>query len=178
MRRLVAFALIALTGCGVGGDGKTIDQSRVHDLVLNPSDVGAGFQRTFIEDLGRDATVEARYRRVPPRLLGPLAIGSAASVFASSDAAEKALDAKRSTVEDKPNWQPIGEPGLGDESFAATAVQGRVRSYTVSWRDDNATASLDVRSLQKSFPFADVFELAERQQRRIAAAAELGARGR
>ena len=169
MRRLVALALIALAGCSVGGEERTIDAGRVDDLVLQPADVGAGFHRTSVENPAGDPTAEVRYRRIPPRPLGPLTIRSTASVLASSGDADRALESDRSRLGDKANWLPIGEPGLGDESFAATVVQRGVRSYTVFWRDDNATASLDVRSLQDGFPFAEVFELAERQQRRIAA---------
>lgn len=174
MRRLVAFALVALAGCSFSGDESTIDDGRVDELVLQPADVGTGFHRTSIENLAGDPIAEVRYRRVPPRVLGPLTIRSTARVLASSEVADKALQSQRSRLKDRPNWLPIDEPGLGDESFAATVVHGGVRSYTVFWRDDNATASLDVRSLQDRFPFAEVFELAEKQQRRLAAAADLG----
>ena len=64
------------------------------------------------------------------------------------------------------DWQPIGEPGLGDESFASTVVRGTVRSYRVIWRDGNVTAHLGVGG-RKGLAFADALALAEKQERRI-----------
>jgi hypothetical protein len=169
MRRLVAFALIALAGCGVRGDDRTIDQGRVDELLLRPADVGTGFRPAYVSNPADRPSAEVRYRQVPRlRGFGPLTIHSSAAVFVSSDVAEESLQAERTNLKDKPHWQLIDEPGLGDESFAATVVQQGGRSYTVVWRDDNATASLDVSSLDDKFPFAEVFELAQKQQRRIA----------
>jgi hypothetical protein len=167
MRRLVAFALIALAGCGIGSDETTIDENRVEDLLLQPADLGARFHPTYVRNLADRPVAEVRYRQVR----GPLRIESNAQVLASSEAAEETLEAARSSFGKKPDWQPIGEPGLGDESFAATVVQGAVRSYKVVWRHGNAMASLGVSARHDKLPFADVLELAEKQQRRIAAAA-------
>jgi hypothetical protein len=167
MRRLVAFALIALAGCSVGGDEKSIDEARVDDLLLQPADVGRGFQPTYGRNLADRPVAEVRYRRAR----APLSIESAAHVFVSSEAAGKRLDAERSAIGEKPGWQPIGEPGLGDESFAATLVQAGTRSYTVFWRQGNATASLGAVAREDELPFADVLELARKQQRRMADAA-------
>lgn len=164
MRRLVAFGLIALAGCSVAGDEKSIDEARVDDLLLQPADVGRGFHSTYARNLADRPIAEVWYRRVRE----PLSIASAAHVFVSGEAAEKRLEAERSALDEKPGWQPIGEPGLGDESFAATVVQGGMRSYTVFWRHGNATASLGVIARQDELPFADVVELARKQQRRIA----------
>jgi hypothetical protein len=166
MRRLVACTLIALAGCGVGNDEKSIDEARIDELLLQPADVGTGFRSTHVRNLDRRAASEVRYRRARE----PLSIESAVRVFGSSEAAEKRLDAEREEFEEKPGWRPIGEPGLGDESFAATLVEGGVRSYTVYWRHANATASLDAIAPEDELPFADVLELARKQQRRIAEA--------
>jgi hypothetical protein len=170
MRRLVAFALIALAGCGVGGDEKTIDEGRIDELVLQPDDVGAGYVRTFVRNLADHPIAEVRYRPVRP-LQGPRMVESSAHVFRSSADAEQGLEADRSVFEGEPPWQPIGEPGLGDESFAATVVRRGVRSYAVYWRAHNATASLSVVALRDELAFADVLELARKQQQRIADAA-------
>jgi hypothetical protein len=172
MRRLVAFALIALAGCGIGSDETTIDENRVEDLLLQPADLGARFHPTYVRNLADRPVAEVRYRQVrSSELQGPLRIESRAQVFTSSEAAERTLEAARSSFGEKPDWQPIGEPGLADESFAATIVQGAVRSYKVVWRHRNAMASLGVSARHDKLPFADVLELARKQQRRIAAAA-------
>jgi hypothetical protein len=169
MRLLVAFVLIGVTGCSVGGETKAIDDDRVDQLVLQPADVGREFQRTTIHNLAADAVVEVRYRHVDPASpRRPLTIESSARVFGSIEAAEETLEGERSRLAAKPAWQPIGEPGLGDESFAATVVGAQKRSYAVFWRAQNATASLELVALRDRVPFSDVLELARKQDQRIA----------
>ena len=174
MRLLVAFVLIGVTGCSVGGETKAIDDDRVEQLVLQPADVGREFHRTTIDNRAADAAVEVRYRHIDPASpRRPLWIESRARVFASVEAAEETFEGERSRLAAKRAWQPIGEPGLGDESFAATVVDAQKRSYAVFWRAENATASLEVVALRDRLPFSDVLELARKQDERIA---EAGAR--
>ena len=82
----------------------------------------------------------------------------------SSDAADTGLEAAGADLDD---WQPIGEPGLGDESFAATRVRGDLRFYRVHWREANVLASLRLNGAEGRFPFSDALELAREQEKRI-----------
>jgi hypothetical protein len=63
-------------------------------------------------------------------------------VLGSRDAAEEWLETERDALDRKPDWQPIDEPGLGDESFAATVHQAGLRRYQVFWRDYNRARSV------------------------------------
>lgn len=193
MRRAVLFlAILGLAGCSLTGDdgGASIEVAELQKLVLQPDDLPRSFVRfdegrQIVADFpagaradparfGRRDGWKARYRRVGTiQTTGPLVIESKADVFDSGEGAEDDFEAARAeTDESEPEWQPIGEPGLGDESFAATLLQGTessgVRFYQVVWREDNAVASLNVNGFARGLALEDALELARAQERRIA----------
>jgi hypothetical protein len=192
-RTALLLLVLSLTACVVGDDDGGIEARELQQLVLQPEDLTVPFQRF---DEGRQASTDApggrradpsrfgrregwkaRYRRPGSRATaGALVIESKADLFESSGGAEEDIDAARADLaEDELGWQAIDEPGLGDESFAATLVQGaagtRVRYYQVVWREANVTASLNVNGFEGRLPLADVLELARKQERRISVAA-------
>jgi hypothetical protein len=190
--RTAAFllALLGLAGCSLtGGDEASIERSELEQLVLQPDDLQRAFVR-FGEghqvladspgggraDPARFGRVEgwiARYRRPgAAQAAGPQVIVSRADLFGSVTGAEDDFEAARAELANGGlGWSPIDEPGLGDESFAATVVQtGGIRYYQVFWRDDNATATLDVNGFEGKVALEDVLELARKQQGRIARA--------
>lgn len=192
MRRAVLLLVVILAGCSLGDDKASIEREELDGLVLQPGDVPPVFVRF---DQGRQIRADApsgsradqsrfnriegwkaRYRRSGTReTAGPLVIESRADLFESPEGAEQDLQAARTDLEaGAPAWKPIDEPGLGDESFAATFVQRgvtEVRYYQVVWRKDNATASLSANGFEGKLPLADVLELARKQDSRIARAA-------
>jgi hypothetical protein len=133
-----------------------------------------GGRRADPARFGRQEGWKARYRRRGSReIAGPIVVESRADVFESSDGAKEDLDAARADLGGSElDWQPIDEPGLGDESFAATHVEpglGKgVRYYQVYWRDANVTASISANGFDGSFPLSDALELARKQEQRIA----------
>lgn len=172
MGRVAVFLVVFLAGCGLRGDERTIDALRVDALVLHPADVGAAFGRTSVRRSPDRPSAEARFRPVRAAdPVDPLMIVSRAEVFPTSDAAKRSLDASRSALDEARGWQPISEPGLGDESFAATLADGVLRYFRVAWRADNATADLRVDGFDAKLSLGEVLELALKQQRRIAEAA-------
>ncbi len=184
--------VVLLSGCSLGGDKASISRGEVERLVLQPEDVPRVFVRF---DQGRQVMSDApggrradparfervegwkaRYRRSgTPTTAGPLVIESRVDLFESADGAKDDLEAARADLGDaQPAWKPIDEPGLGDESFAATSIQQgitNVRYYDVYWRDDNATATLRVNGFEGKLALAEVLALARKQQVRIADAA-------
>jgi hypothetical protein len=149
----------------VRGDEGTIPISAVPRLVLRPADLSPAFFPLGEGREGRNGW-RARYRRLgSERTDGPIGVDSRANALESSDAAGDDLEAARTDLDD---WQPIGEPGLGDESFAGTRVGSDVRYYQVHWREDNVTASLALNGVEGRFPFSDALELARKQEERIA----------
>jgi hypothetical protein len=175
-----------------GEDGAMVELNELSALVLQPEDLPAVFDRF---DEGRQAMADnpggsradparfgrqdgwkARYRRPgTPRTEGPLVVESRADLFDSSGGAKDELEAARRDLEDgELEWQPIDEPGLGDESFAATLVQSGgtsgVRFYQVYWREANVTASLSVNGFESRLALAEALELARKQERRISRA--------
>jgi hypothetical protein len=170
MRRLVALGLLTLAGCGLGGDKEMVDDAVVDELLLQPGDLGRGFRQTYIQTLDDGPVTEGRYRyrRLgPSRTHGLVQVDSTARIFSSSDAADDDLEASRLALDEKPGWQPIDEPGLGEESFAATATPFSAREYRVFWREHNTTAGIVVKAYEE-LAFSDVLELARKQEQRIA----------
>ncbi len=132
-----------------------------------------GGSRADPERFGRRDGWKARYRRPGTQQTpGPLVIESRVDLFDSSGGADDDLEAARGDLEEgEVEWQPIDEPGLGDESFAATLVEGAVRYYQVYWRQDNVMASLNVNGFEGRLALEEVLELARKQEARVASAA-------
>jgi hypothetical protein len=194
VQRAALLLVVLVTGCSLGGDKASISRSELEQLVLQPQDVPRLFVRF---DQGRQVMADApggrradasrferiegwkaRYRRAgTPETAGPLVIESRVDLFESADGAKEDLEAARADLREAESasaWKPIDEPGLGDESFAATSVQQGVtgvRYYDVYWRDDNAMATLRVNGFEGKLALADVLALARKQQKRMAAAA-------
>jgi hypothetical protein len=133
---------------------------------LQPADLSPDFIPVTGPGRPERRSVTAQYRRLASETTdGPVTVESRAHVLDSSDAADEELETARAHVGDS---QPIGEPGLGDESFAATRAQSGVRYYGVYWREANVTASLALNGAEGRFPFSDALELARKQEQRIA----------
>jgi hypothetical protein len=180
---------LAVCGCSFGGDDASVSRQELPRVVLQPSDLPRVFlrfdegrqgitdtpggQRADPTRFGHEDGWKARYRRPGgERTEGPLVIESRADLFSSSDGAKDDLGAAREDLaQGELDWQPIDEPGLGDESFAATLVQGGVRFYQVVWRDANVTASLGANGFEPRLALGEVLALARKQQDHIAAAA-------
>jgi hypothetical protein len=185
---LVLFSVVV--GCSLGGDdGAALEPGDLSGLVLQPADLppvfrrfdegrqvmadSPGGSRADPERFGRRDGWKARYHRQgTPRTAGPIVVESRADLFDSSGGAEDDLEAARRDLEEgEVEWQPIDEPGLGDESFAATVVEGGagsgVRHYHVYWRDANVMAFLNVNGFEQRLALEEVLELARKQERRI-----------
>jgi len=186
VQRALLLAVVLSAGCTIGGgDDATIQRNELSRTVLQPQDVPSVFSRfdqgrQLMADalsgrrsdpvrFGRIEGWKARFRRsATTSTPGPLVIESRSDLFESSAGAEDDFGAARDGLSDSElAWQPIDEPGLGDESFAATFVDGRVRYYQVFWREDNATATLNVNGFEGKLALADVLALAREQQRHI-----------
>ena len=195
MRRAVLVLVLGLAGCSFGGgDNATIDLDELPRTVLQPEDLppvfrrfdegrqvladNPGGSRSDRDRFGRRDGWKARYHRSgTPQTAGPLVVESRVDLFESSSGAEDDLQAARDDLsEDELEWQPIDEPGLGDESFAATVVQPGlgegVRHYQVYWRADNVTAFVNVNGFEGRLALEEVLELARKQDARISQAAE------
>jgi hypothetical protein len=195
---LLLLAILGLAGCSLAedGGGTSLKVAELEKLVLQPEDLPRSFVRF---DEGRQITADlpggtradparfgrrdgwkARYRRGGTiQTTGPLVIESKADLFGSGEGAEDEFEAARADADEtEPEWQPIGEPGLGDESFAATLLEGTetsgVRFYQVVWREGNAVASLNVNGFARGLTLEDALELARTQERRIEDVAESG----
>jgi hypothetical protein len=145
-----------LGGCG-GGEGPAVEPGRPDELVLQPADVPELSTESSSGDHRGWAVTFAGARE---------AVESTAAIHETNGHAQDRLQARGARV-----GQPIGEPGIGDESLAGTAVAAGERSYTLMWREENVTGLLFVRGPEGRHTFADVVALAEKQQRRIEAAA-------
>jgi hypothetical protein len=186
--RTAAFILVVLglAGCSLTGDDEaSIERNELGQLVLQPEDLPRVFVRF---DEGRQVSADsptgrradpsrfdridgwkARYHRPgTSQTAGLLVIVSRADLFDSANGSQKDFETARADL--GASWKPIDEPGLGDESFAATFIQAKVRYYQVFWRDDNATATLDANGFDGKVALEDVLELARKQHRRIARA--------
>jgi len=191
VRAALALALLVLaSGCSLGnGDDGSITAGELKDLVLQPQDVGAAFQR-FDEGrqigadapggsrsdpnrFGRQDGWKARYNRSgTSETRGPLVVESRADLFESSDGAEDELEAAEADAgQTEPGWEILERPQLGDDARAMTVVQGSgrtaVRHYLVIWREANVTASVLVNGFEGKTDLEDALALARKQARRI-----------
>lgn len=185
-----ALLLVVAAGCNVGDDAEqssSITKGELSRLVLQPRDVPG----VFIQfDRGRQITADqpsgarsnpgrfgrlegwkARYRRRGSgETRGPLVIESRADLFESSEGATEELEAI-----DEPGFRPVDAPRVGDEARAWSSFPGgagTVRYYLVAWREDNVTALLLASGFEGKITLPDVLELARKQQRRMALAAD------
>jgi hypothetical protein len=163
---LLVFAVVLSSGCGFGGDDASVQRLDLPRIVLQQADVPASY-RPVASGAAESGGWFARYRAPNGQL-----VESRVELFVSADDATDGLGAAREELaEATREWQPIDEPGLGQESFAATLVDGQVRSYRVVWRAWNVRASLDVDGPELTLPLSDVLALARAQDERISAAA-------
>jgi hypothetical protein len=167
VKRAAPWLVALLAGCSVAGDEKTIDESRLDELVLQPADVALDVPPVYVRNLRGRPVLTVRYRGAPA---SPM-LESTVRVLASGEAAEDWLKNAREALQQKREWAPIDEPGLGDESFAATVVRADARSYEVFWREANAAASLKAEGVEGTVPLEDVLALARKQEHRIEQAA-------
>jgi hypothetical protein len=173
VRRVALWVVALLAGCSVTGDEKAIDEADLEAVVLQQGDLAPGYRQMFIRSLGQPPPKRVRYERTSSvGEPGPDLVDSMVQAFDSSGKADGHLDAVRDAVRQRPGWHPIDEPGLGDESFAATVVERDVRRYEIFWREHNAAASLQVTGSEGGLPLADVLALARKQERRISNAAD------
>lgn len=186
------FALVlGLAGCSLTGEdgGAAIEGNVLSVLVLQPDDLGRGYvlfdegrqvradrpEGSEPDRFGRKDGWKARYRRPPSAgTRGPLVIESRVDLFDSASGAEDEFDAVREEVE-KTGLRSGGEvlepPRLGDEAFVVAYGPGTVQYFTVLWREENATAMLNVNGVEGRFVVAQVLRLARKQQARLARAA-------
>jgi hypothetical protein len=188
----VLFALVlGLAGCSLtdGDGGAAIEGNVLSVLVLQPDDLGRGYVlfdegRQGLADrrggsdrdrFGRKDGWRARYRRPSSAgTRGPLVIESRVDLFDSASGAEDEFDAVREEVETtgmRSGAEIVEPPRLGDEAFVVTYGLGTVQYFTVLWREENATAMLNVNGLQGRVVLAQVLRLAGKQQARLARAA-------
>jgi hypothetical protein len=173
VRRAALWVVALLAGCTVTGDEKAIDEAELDAVVLQRGDLAPGYRQTFVRSLGQPAPKRVRYERTSSAgEPGPAVVDSIVQTFDSSGRADGHLDAVRDAMRKRPGWQPIDEPGLGDESFAATMVERDVRRYEIFWREHNASASVQVKGSEGGLPLADVLALARKQEQRISNAAD------
>jgi hypothetical protein len=186
------FALVlGLAGCSLTGEdgGAAIEGNVLSVLVLQPDDLGRDYVRFdegrqvradrpegFEPDrFGRKDGWKARYRRPPSAgTRGPLVIESRVDLFDSASGAEDEFDAVREEVEEtglRSGGEVVEPPRLGDEAFVVTYGPGAVQYFTILWREENATAMLNVNGLQGRVVLAQVLRLARKQQARLAKAA-------
>lgn len=185
-----ALLLVVAAGCSFGGDGEessTITKGELPRLVLQPRDLPRAFiqfdrgrqiradqatgARSDPSRFGRLEGWKARYRRRgSAETRGPLVIESRADLFKSSEGATEELEAI-----DESTFRPLDAPRLGDEARAWSSFPGgagSVRYYLVAWREDNVTALLLASGFEGKITLRDVLELARKQQRRMALAAD------
>jgi hypothetical protein len=163
---LLLFAVLA-GGCVFGGDESGVEAESPATLVLQPSHL-PGFEVDSSTGGARRWTT--RYRRSAAARTGPLVVESTVEISSTGDEAEARFSAARAELPSNSGWQPIGEPGLGAESFASTRVGEGARSYEVVFRDANVTAWVSVNGREGRLPFADALALAEKQERQISEA--------
>jgi hypothetical protein len=185
----LACALL-LPGCG---RESKISAARSKALALGERDLPAQFEvfvegptatldtqgtpRASLQRFGRKGGWVVRFNRSGTATTkGPLVVVSTVDVFSDAGGARADLGAYRAQFRRQmadQNARRVGVSGLGDEAVALSSVQpgGKaVRSFTVAWRERNATGSMTANGFDGRIQFRDVLRLARIQEARMAAA--------
>ena len=182
---LSATLLVVGAGCG-SSSGPTIPGSRGPKLVLQRTDLPKQFAafyfgrqlmadqtpgRTDPTRFGREGGWIGRYKRAGSMATaGPLVLVSRVDLFKSADGAKKDLQLYRGYYLHGPGKE-IFAPKIGDESIATVSSLGSgshtVRTYSIAWRQSNATAQIEVNGFARKLSLADAVAIARKQERRL-----------
>jgi hypothetical protein len=183
-----ALGVAALGGCG--SSGPTISADRMSKLVVQPGDLGPAFSPFYDgKQLSADQTGArhdparfgrrggwiVRYRRAgSPRTKGPLIVASRVDLFGDAGGAKKDFSLYATDLRHIAGTK-VAAPTVGSESAVYTNLQGSarigVRSYTIAWREHNATAELQLDGFERGFVLAQALALARKQDLRLRRAA-------
>jgi hypothetical protein len=178
----------ALAGCG--SSGPTIPAGRISKVVLQPADLGPAFSAFYDgKQLSADQTGArhdptrygrqggwiVRYRRAgTPKTKGPLIVASRVDLFGDAGGAKQDFSLYTGDLSHSAGTK-VAAPTVGSESAVYSNLQGsartRVRSYTIAWRDRNATAELQLDGFERGFVLAQALQLARKQDLRLRRAA-------
>jgi len=170
-----------------------ISATQLKALALARSDLPAQFQafsegptatldtqgtpRSSLQRFGRKGGWVARFNRGGTATTkGPLVVVSTIDVFGSAGGAKDDLGAYRIQLGRQITDQgarPVSVSGLGDEAVALTSIQTSekpVRSFTIAWRERNATGSITANGFDGRIQLTDVLRLARIQEARMARA--------
>jgi hypothetical protein len=191
VRSALAVFLVVVVAAGCGSSAARITAKQLPTLVLQPHDLPSAFER-FDEGaqvnldrvpgprydtarFGRQGGWKARYRRAGTTATrGPLVVESRADVFGSSSDARDDLAAYRDQFAHAVAAHLLRAPQLGDDAVAMTQLQPGtpgVRSYSIAWRDANATGSVTANGFDGRLTFAQALALARAAERHLARAA-------
>jgi hypothetical protein len=189
-RKVLAIAVLAgvLAGCGSGSSAPTIPKSKLSPLVLQRSDLPRGFAAFYFgpqlsadqtgarSDPGRFGRLGGwigRYNRGgSPKTPGPLVVASRVDLFKDAGGAKKDFALYPGQLE-QPGAKKIDVGKLGDEAVGVEMVRTgavSVRSYAIAWRQDNATAELELNGFRLTR--AEALALARDQSARLRRAAQ------
>ena len=185
---LLVTTTVLLGGCG-GNEERAIAVSELQSLVLQEADLGGDWlqfafnpqtradalpgERADPRRFGRRGGWIARYRRPPTApLTGAAVIESRVDLFESNDGAEQDLEAARADLRSG----PADAPEVGDGSAVGLTEQestaGRMRFYTIVWRQASVTSSMVVQGSAAGLDLDAALTFAGLQERRIERALE------
>jgi hypothetical protein len=186
----VAAVAVALSVPAATAAHQVVDTKR---MVLQLADVPTGFERTkgrYVSNqqaakespgknyakLGRLTGYEADFKRSGSRIVGVLLITSSASVYKTARGASASLAAsKQSARKARPPFRRLSlRTRLGNEAamyVTTTRENGfKVEVYSIVWRSRNIFAAIIVGAFASTADPTQAVALAQKQQRRIAAA--------
>jgi hypothetical protein len=180
-------ATVLTAGCG-STSKSTIPESKLSRIVLQKKDLPKAFSPFYLGPqvradqsasrsdptrFGRTGGWIVRFRRGGSlKTEGPLVVASRADLFKDADGAKQDFALYRDELPAQGTRVDVG--GLGAEAIGLSTVQRgtlSVRSFTIAWRQANATAELDVNGFEGRLTLEDAVALARKQERRLADAA-------
>jgi hypothetical protein len=184
--------VLALTGCaaalsGCGPSGPKIPTKKLSSLVLQRIDLPRGFlafysgpqlsadqtgSRSDPHRFGRTGGWIARYNRGgSPKTEGPLVVASRVDLFKDEGGAKRDFELYPEQLK-QAGAKEIELGKLGDEAFGSLMLRTgavTVRSYAIAWREQNATAELELNGFKLKVP--EVLALARKQEAQLRDAA-------
>jgi hypothetical protein len=185
---LLLAGVAVVAGCG--SSNGPIAAKRARTLVLQPTDLPSGFSSFYS---GKPTSVDvtpdrsdpsrfdrrggwlARYHRSGSvSTKGPLVVVSRADVFKNAGGAKLDFELYKHDLETGPG-QKVSVPKIGRETIAVASKLGSGKTasvtYSIAWRDENATAAVDVNGFTRGLTLGQAVALARVQDLRLRRAA-------
>ncbi len=185
-KALVLAVAVAAGLSACGSSEATIPAKKLSKLVLQRTDLPRGFSAFYLgpqlsadqsgprsdpKRFGRTGGWIGRYNRGgTPKTKGPLVVASRVDLFKNAGGAKRDFALYPGQLK-QPGAKQVDVGKLGDQAVGVLLLRSgpvTVRSYSIAWREQNATAELELNGFMLTLP--EALALAREQENRLRSA--------